>query len=99
MRLHGKKTSRYPKIQTARLYDKSLLPEVIPCLDQISFRHFQATVIFNYHFHKLHEFSCISMYNKNDTNFDAPDVHFDQLSVFSDAKVEKVRNPKKKIIN
>jgi hypothetical protein len=29
-------------------------------------------------------------------NFDAPDAHFDYSSLFSDAQVEKVGNPKKK---
>jgi hypothetical protein len=29
-------------------------------------------------------------------NFDAPDTHFDYSSLFSDAQVEKVGNPKKK---
>jgi hypothetical protein len=33
---------------------------------------------------------------KNDTNFDAPDAHFDYLSLFSGTRAEKVGNPKKK---
>jgi hypothetical protein len=31
----------------------------------------------------------------NDTNFDAPDAHFDYLSLFSGIQAEKVGNPKK----
>jgi hypothetical protein len=32
--------------------------------------------------------------NSNDTNFDAPDAHFDNLYLFSDAQAEKFVNPK-----
>jgi hypothetical protein len=33
-------------------------------------------------------------YIKHDTNFNAPDAHFDYLRLFSDAQVEKkMRNP------
>jgi hypothetical protein len=35
--------------------------------------------------------------NKYVTNFDAPDVHFDYLSLFSDAQAEKVGNPGEKM--
>jgi hypothetical protein len=31
------------------------------------------------------------------TNSDAPDAHFDHSSLFSDAQVEKVGNPKNKM--
>ena len=59
----------HARIQTARICDNILLPEVISHLDQIPFRHFRATcsdennnyIIFNYHFHKLHVFLCISV--------------------------------------
>jgi hypothetical protein len=34
----------------------------------------------------------------NVNNFDAPDAHFDFSSLFSDAPVEKVGNPKKKSV-
>jgi hypothetical protein len=34
--------------------------------------------------------------NKYVTNFDAPDAHFDYSSLFSDAQVKKVGNPRKK---
>jgi hypothetical protein len=34
------------------------------------------------------------MLNQHDTNFDAPDTHFDKLSLFSDAQAAKVGNPK-----
>jgi hypothetical protein len=37
----------------------------------------------------------MSNYDLND--FDAPDAHFDYSSLFSDAQVEKVGNPGKKI--
>jgi hypothetical protein len=30
-------------------------------------------------------------------NFDAPDAHFDYSSLFSDAQVKKVGNPKKNV--
>jgi hypothetical protein len=30
----------------------------------------------------------------NDSNFDAPDAHFDYLSLFSYTQAEKVGNPK-----
>jgi hypothetical protein len=33
-----------------------------------------------------------------DTNFDAPDAHFNYLSLFSGTQAEKVGNPKKKIV-
>jgi hypothetical protein len=36
------------------------------------------------------------MYNLYDTNFDAPDAHFDYLNLFSGTQAEKVGNPKKK---
>jgi hypothetical protein len=39
------------------------------------------------------------MQNLYDTNFDAPDAHFDYSSLFSDAQVEKVGNPEKKCEN
>jgi hypothetical protein len=36
-----------------------------------------------------------SMKNSYDTNFDAPDAHFDNLYIFSDAQAEKKNgNPK-----
>jgi hypothetical protein len=43
--------------------------------------------------------TCLSVYCfklKCKTNFDAPDAHFDYWSLFSDAQVQKVGNPKKK---
>jgi hypothetical protein len=39
------------------------------------------------------------MQNQHDTNSDAPDAHFDQSSLFSGTKAEKVGNPKKKYEN
>jgi hypothetical protein len=36
------------------------------------------------------------MWNKYDANFDAPDAHFDELSLFSDARAEKVQIREKK---
>jgi hypothetical protein len=37
------------------------------------------------------------MQNSYVTNFDAPDVHFDYSSLCSDAQVEKVGNPGRKM--
>jgi hypothetical protein len=34
-----------------------------------------------------------------DTNFDAPDAHFDKLSLFSGTQAKKVGNPAEKVGN
>jgi hypothetical protein len=39
----------------------------------------------------------VSLHVLIDTNFDAPDVHFDYLSLFSGTQAEKVGNPEKKL--
>jgi hypothetical protein len=44
----------------------------------------------------MHQMRISTTENLYDTNFDASDVHFDYLSLFSDTKAEKVVNPKKK---
>jgi hypothetical protein len=61
----GKNQNMHARIQTARICDNILLPEVISHLDQIPFHLVRAmktmTIIFNYHFHNLHVFLCISV--------------------------------------
>ena len=65
MKLGEKNQNMHARIQTARICDNILLPEVISHLDQIPFHLVRAmktmTIIFNYHFHNLHVFLCISV--------------------------------------
>jgi hypothetical protein len=37
----------------------------------------------------------VKLIHLSDTNFDAPDAHFDYLSLFSGNQAKKVGNPKK----